>query len=289
MKRTLLILALLNVGLINAQIENGMVAHFPFNGTYNDITSAAIVGTNVGCVFGPDRNSTPNQAIELNGNNYVTINNNAVKPNLPLTISTWIKLNSLNEMNIIICSDREYNKYWGYWLNVLPTTGQVGINFGSGLAGMTAGTRKTFISDMHLSTGVWYHVVAIINSYNDMSIYVDCNKTTGVYSGTGSTTMVYSNTESRIGSAPGNTAYPNGWFFNGSIDQLAIWNRALLPSEITYLCDTGNKLAVAELEKTPRELVKIVNVFGQEVQEAKNTPLIYMYSDGSTERIVITE
>ena len=77
MKRILLIITLFPFGLINAQINTGMVAHFPFNGSYNDITSAAIVGTNVGCVFGLDRNSNPNQAIELSGNDYVTINNNA--------------------------------------------------------------------------------------------------------------------------------------------------------------------------------------------------------------------
>lgn len=289
MKKKLLILSLLSFSFVNAQLENGMVAHFPFNGDFNDISTSAIVATNTGATFGPDRNLDPNFALALNENQYVSFNSNEVKSDLPLTISVWAKFDSFNESNFIFSSDQVYGNYWGYWFHTTPTTGNVAINYGAGLGGVSSNNRRSFVTNLQLSTGVWYHIVAIIRSYDDMSIYVDCNPENGVYSGTGSTSIAYSNSDSRFGSSLGQPSQPAGWSCKGSLDQLAIWDRALNANEITSLCRSKSTLGVEELEKAPRELVKIVNVLGQEVKATPNTPLIYIYSDGSTEKIVIVE
>lgn len=289
MKKTLLVLFLLSFGFVNAQLENGMVAHFPFNGSFNDISPSAIVATNTGATFGPDRNLDPNSALDLNQNQYVSFNSNAIKPDLPLTISVWAKFDSFNESNFIFSSDQVYGNYWGYWFHTTPSTGQVAINYGAGLGGVSSSNRRSFVTNLQLSTGVWYHIVAIIRSSNDMSIYVNCNPQNGVYSGTGSTSIAYSNSDSRFGSSLGQPSQPSGWSCEGSLDQLVIWERALNANEITSLCRLTTTLGVEELQKTPKELVKIVNVLGQEVKATPNTPLIYIYSDGSTEKVLIVE
>lgn len=49
MNRLLLSLAILNLGFAQAQIENGMVAHFPLNGNLNDISTSSILATNNSC------------------------------------------------------------------------------------------------------------------------------------------------------------------------------------------------------------------------------------------------
>lgn len=69
----------------------------------------------------------------------------------------------------------------------------------------------------------------------------------------------------------------------------------LLPSGIVLVSDTKNGLfvlnadqatsSVSELSNTPKELVKIVDVSGREVKDQPNTLLIYVYSDGSTEKV----
>jgi hypothetical protein len=291
MNKTLLIIALINFGFLNAQIENGMIAHFPFNGNQNDISTSVIVTNNVGTTFGNDRNAIANQALELGTNKYISFNDSIVKTKLPLTISTWVKFNSFTEMNVIFASDNVYDNFHGYWFYTVPNTGQVGFSYGGGMGGSDATNRRTTTTDTQLSVGVWYHLVAVIRAHKNMEIYFDCEKQPFSYSGSGATNMIYSSTESRIGSSPGNSTQPAGWFCDGSIDQLAIWKRAITPAEITYLCDINNTLSVIENEtgKATRELVKIINVLGQEVREAKNTPLIYIYNDGSTERIIITE
>ena len=39
----------------------------------------------------------------------------------------------------------------------------------------------------------------------------------------------------------------------------------------------------------PKELIKIVNLFGQEVEYTPNTVLIYQYSDGTSEKVFTIE
>ena len=57
-------------------------------------------------------------------------------------------------------------------------------------------------------------------------------------------------------------------------------------------CDNScsSSLGITELNSNqPKELIKIVNLLGQEVEFKPNTPLIYIYSDGSTERVYNVE
>ncbi|MDD2983715.1 MAG: LamG domain-containing protein [Crocinitomicaceae bacterium] len=291
MNKIVLLITILNFGFLNAQIENGMIAHFPFNGNHNDISASVIVTNNVGTTFGNDRNATANQAVELGTDKYISFTDTAVKTKLPLTISAWVKFNSFAEMNVIFASDNVFDNYHGYWFYTVPNTGQVAFSYGAGMGGTNATNRRTTTTDTQLSIGVWYHLVAVIRAHKNMEIYFNCEKQPFSYSGSGATNMIYSSTESRIGSAPGDITNTNGWFCDGSIDQLAIWKRAITPAEINYLCDINNTLSVIENDTTkePKEILKIINVLGQEVEATKNTPLIYIYSDGSTERIVITE
>ncbi len=291
MNKTLLLIALLTYGFVNAQIENNMTAHFPFDGNYTDISTSGIVANNVGTTFGIDRNSAANQALELGTNKYVSFNDSAVKTSLPLTISTWVKFNSFSEKNMIFTSDNVYDNYHGYWLNTEPITGQVTFSYAAGLGGSIATNRRTVITDSQLSVGVWYHIVVIVRGHKNMEVYFDCEKQPSSYTGNGSTGIIYSSTESRIGSSIGSITQQDGLFCDGSIDQLAIWNRAITSDQLTFLCEKTNTLSAVEnsMEKTPKVLVKIINMLGQEVEKTKMTPLIYRYSDGSSERIIITE
>ncbi len=132
-------------------------------------------------------------------------------------------------------------------MNTLPGTGQVALNIAAGLGGSNASNRRSYVSDMVLQTGQWYHVVGIIRSYNDMDIYIDCVQTTGQYSGTGSTSMTYSGSYSSVGAYIGNNSYPGGVFFDGDVDQFVIWNRELTANEILFMCDSLNTLDTPEI------------------------------------------
>ncbi len=49
-------------------------------------------------------------------------------------------------------------------------------------------------------------------------------------------------------------------------------------------CATTCSLNLTELKPEKKQLLKIVDFMGREVEDASNTPVIYIYSDGSTER-----
>jgi hypothetical protein len=254
MKSTRLLKIIFSIALflgfgVNAQLSNGLIAHFPFNENCNDISTSGIVGTNNGLDYGTDRNGNSNETISNTGENYVSFNDNAVKTSFPISISVWAKINSHSEINIIFVSDNVFNDYHGYWMSALPSTGQLGINFGGGEGNSGPNNRRSFVTDQSLTVGDWSHIVAIIRDYNDMEVYINCVKSTGTYSGAGPTSVLYSSAESRIGSSIGNNSNPNGNYFNGELDQFAMWNKALSSHEIDTLCASWTTLNTIELSK----------------------------------------
>lgn len=52
--------------------------------------------------------------------------------------------------------------------------------------------------------------------------------------------------------------------------------------------DTTAGIGLNELKVTERTLVKIINLMGQETEFKPNTPLIFIYSDGTRERVIKT-
>ena len=85
------------------------------------------------------------------------------------------------------------------------------------------------VSETSLSTGVWYHL-AFVSNQSQASVYIN-----GVLDATGSTVGISTNTNTRftIGAfryAPGTVNY-----FDGSIDQVRIFSRALRPYEVEAL------------------------------------------------------
>jgi uncharacterized protein (TIGR02145 family) len=60
-------------------------------------------------------------------------------------------------------------------------------------------------------------------------------------------------------------------------------------SGFSVRCLRDNSLGIFEISNPNKELVKIMNLLGQETEFKPNTVLIYVYSDGTTERIFKTE
>lgn len=291
MKKLLLIGSLAFITQSFAQIENGMIAHFPFDSNLTDLSTSSISCTNNGSIYTSDRNGIASYAVEFNGStDHIAFNDNDIKVSFPISISFWVNLNSNNatSTNPILISDNEYNVYYGYFVTIGPDL-KPAFHMGDG-NGYGVQYRRSYHSDDTLALGTWYHVVGIMRSYNDMDIYIDCNQTTGYYTGSGNTSMIYSTNESRIGGYIGNQDHTSGIYSDLKLDQLIIWNREITPNEIAYLCDTNNPLSINTLEnKEAKELIKIVDLLGRETEFKSNTPLIYIYSDGSTERVMELE
>ena len=85
--------------------------------------------------------------------------------------------------------------------------------------------------DKIVTHGVWNHVVVTYNSSGDYAFYIN-GQTAG--SGNAPYTFTYpGNTQGFIGRCGG------GNYFNGDIDEVGVWNRALSAAEVTELYNNG--------------------------------------------------
>lgn len=154
-------------------------------------------------------------AVRFDGqNDYIAIPDTTSLPsgNSSYTLEAWIKPNSMGDRGII---------GWGPWgtessVNALRL-------MGSGSIRHYWWANDLDVNVGNLADGQWHHVAATFDG-TTRSLYVD-----GVLKGSDTPKrhrLPIRATNVRIGSTN------NGEYFNGSIDDVAIWHRALSPEEI---------------------------------------------------------
>jgi hypothetical protein len=217
-----------------ADLSDGLVAHWPFNGNANDESGNGNHGIVNGATLTMDRFGNPNRAYSFDGiNDYIDIGNN-VKPTFPITVSTWVNLYDLNESvpnTPIFRNDRwndanNRNGIGVYYQN----TGKTGSVTFEGFSAPWNRISK-ISNDPVVSTGNWHHYLVVFNAHNNMQQFWDGTEIDGTYFGTGSS-MTYSNSNGAIGHLTHNTG---DVFINADIDEIRVYNRALTSSEISQL------------------------------------------------------
>jgi hypothetical protein len=154
-------------------------------------------------------------------NDYISISpliTTNIKAN-PHTYSAWVNANNLSSRKWIIqCAGDSKGS---------------SMTFESGkLTFWYEGQGKLTSANTTLSTGVWYHVVITYDGVNTVKFYVN-----GVSDGTANVSSWNESggvTYTTIGSLKGVAN-----FFNGKIDEVATWGRALSDSEVTELYNLG--------------------------------------------------
>jgi len=148
--------------------------------------------------------------------------------NADLTLSVWFKTNSTDSDYIIsrlgACAN-ENNVY-----NIYKSAVDQKIYF------ITSDNANTVIGTRTVNDGVWHHVVGTISG-TTMKIYVD-----GIQDGNTVTISTsrdsYPSASTEIGAVT--VCNPSGGQFNGSIDEVRIYNRALALSEVEGLYNSGS-------------------------------------------------
>ena len=228
---TLLLGCLLISTPLLAQLpSNGLEVHFDFNGNYTEHQSG-VDGEPHNVTFTDGADQTPEGAILYNGSNsYVAFPQEFFDGNDAVSTSTfmvrfraddlsteqglWNKDGNWRENRIRIYPDGHINLAWAY------------PNYYDGV-GSSPGA---------ISQGVWHTAVFILNE-NTGQIFIDGIETGYQYGVENSTISFLENSPCpsdircnrfgmvRWGGSPSR-------FFNGAIDEFAIWNRALTPAEI---------------------------------------------------------
>jgi hypothetical protein len=233
-KTTILILFLfLQIERLFAQLPSylptsGLVAWYPFNGNANDESGNGNNATNYGGVLTIDRNNNPQAAYSF-ASGYVSVNSGSFG-SASFTFSAWAKPNSITGNGFGDIGGTYFN-YQGYF---------VGIQNGIPKARIHSSVNNSIqevASAQAVLPNEWYHITVTYET-PILKIYVN-----GINTGTVNTgTFQFTNRNSfAIGRSP--------WVLNesqssfpGSIDDVAIYNRALTPIEINsvYTNTTGN-------------------------------------------------
>ena len=238
MKNKLLLVAMgfaLITQMISAQIPsyvptNGLVGYWPFNGNANDINTNAYNGTVNGATITRDRFGNANSAYSFNGTlNFIGVPLINLSNNNSITISAWVKPISFsgNFTNYHIL--RQDNGTSNVdWLISFQNNGTI-LSFGLGIQGQSYRELDVPIQSITYLNS-WHHIVATYDGiakkiYSD-GILIGVQNISGKITYTSTATFAF-------GSACAFDYCVEK--FNGQLDDIGIWNRALTQDEITSL------------------------------------------------------
>lgn len=242
MKKTLLFLScafLSSVSFAQAPSyvpTNGLVGYWPFSGNANDQIGNGNNGTVNGATLTTDRNGSSNSAYNFNGSSdYILIPNSSTLNSAGKTISVWANFSSeptdleTGAMALVTkwyqvanCNNLLNDSYALVLSKSNNETKFIGAT--------NLYTQSTLTTDNSLDTDLWYHVVFTHDITTGGNIYVN-----GVLISSNNTSGdICSNQNDLLFGADNNLG--SLWrYFNGKLDDIGMWNRALSQSEITSL------------------------------------------------------
>ena len=228
---------------------DGLVAYYPFNGNANDESGNGNHGTVNGATLTSDRDGNENSSYSFDGvSDDVRINlnsiNNTFEDNINFTINLWFKSQDENGPLVSFRDDVYVTNFnVGCLSDVLKNPSKLGVKVREN----GYGNGNYIFSDEPVNDNAWYMVsfqrissTGLINLFiNGVLSYSNTNGHTG--------RLVFSENKMSIGSEQewiqsGFVTTTDEEFFNGVIDDVGIWNRALTEKEIQnlYTSSTGD-------------------------------------------------
>jgi hypothetical protein len=224
-----LIFIILMVSALTTAAHADLLSHWKLDETTGTTASDSADG-NPGTVYGAQWvTGRLGGALSFDGvNDYVNLgNSSSLKPSLPLTISTWVKLSTVDIDQEILCLDNQSTNYYGIWFFV-QSDNTLQISYGDG-GSPGPSSRRTKVGTTALASDEWYHIAAVLRGPTDMDLYINAAADTGIYDGTGGNLM-YSTGTSLIGC---NSRFES--YLSGVLDDVRLYDRALSQSEIYAL------------------------------------------------------
>lgn len=192
---------------------NGLVGWWPFNGNTNDESGNGLNGTGTGSpTLTQDRFSVSNKAYSFDGiDDYISVARNY---QTAFSLSIWFKPSNSPQYNPLV------DAFDANWEVQLKNTSPDYVSF------ITPNNYQEFVSTQTTTTSNWYHLVCTYSS-NTLTFYLNGNQTD----------------QFTVNALPNNNGnYHFGasltgadQFYNGKLDDIGIWNRALTQSEVIDL------------------------------------------------------
>jgi len=293
MKRLLLLITICISSVSFGQVPNyvptnGLVTWWGFNGNANDESGNGNNGVNNGATLTTDRFGNADAAYYFTGSGCATridADVNTTSINGAISFSIWVLRTGSGCQN-----PRYFEAYTGgnvgmlqlQWFNEMNSPQYLTHRFNDANGSLFAVGGDLYNNNVGNDT--WTNII-YTNDGDSARFWQD-----GIFMGA---QVVSPGCDIIVSGdiAIGRMNHPANDAFNGKIDDIGLWNRALTECEITELytgqdCNVG----VSELNSNqPKELIKIVNLLGQEVEYIPNTVLIYQYSDGTSAKVFTIE
>jgi hypothetical protein len=221
----------------------------------------------VGAALTTDRFGNPNRAYDFDGNSKITIpNSTTFNVDSEMTISLWFKKNtSGNTINYILQKGTGGGcAVYGYYIGI-------DYNFGlipNGAKMLSYGNNNncaTIGSDTALNSS-WTSMILIYSPLKGNKLYFDGVLSSANFSYCASCTITNSNEPLIIGgyNDAGPITGPSNW--NGQLDDIGLWNRALTQLEVIALytsISTGiDDLKTSNIKIYPNPTNHIINIDG---------------------------
>ena len=251
MKRKYLLIALIIISYNSfAQGSNGLVAHWNFNGTANDVSGHNLNGTGSNVISAMGYNGLANTAYQFNGTNshvdvaYNTLLNLDTFSMCILVKTTGFYAGTCQENSIIARGSESSSDFFrmGYTDNDYDND-----------CNIISLSHEPFYGEFHSSSGpshsqwysdsdtvalnAWYCVVATFKN-DSLKLYID-----GILRKTLYNPNNYSPGTDALGIGyfpAGGSGFP--YWFNGLIDDIRLYNRPLSATEVLQYCDTAKML-----------------------------------------------
>ncbi|MFZ5954989.1 MAG: LamG domain-containing protein, partial [Nanoarchaeota archaeon] len=182
-----------------------------------------------------DRYGNSNTALNFSGANYAYVAGSNLLNNNAGTVCVWLKADVLdaNSRYVVSSSDEASTVRFIGLLRIGPTPNPVATiyQYNNDVPDLVTGSTV-------LATGRWYHICTMSNG-STYKIYVNGTQETLSISGGANNGDWLSDTTARDNFAIGAVRRSSGVsnYFDGTIDEVRIWDRALSPEEIKKIYD----------------------------------------------------
>lgn len=284
MKKLLLFGTLLISSLSFSQLNVGLIAQYDFSGDALDASGNNNDGTVSGASLVNDRNGNPSSAYSFDG-----VADRIEVTGFPTNYDHYSYCAWVKAANAVL-PDR------GIVMQVGTHVGQSANMVSFGIA--TTGSTDKYMARHRADDGTYIGTVQSNNidlSWHFITTTYDGDSLKFYIDGTMESFTLINTSAPKIDTlliGCGRTnAIAYGFFYEGVIDDIRIYNRELTDCEIEELyigvnpCNVG----LEELTQANKELVKIIDFMGRETKYKPNTTLIFIYSDGTRERVMKLE
>ena len=221
-------------------LQEGLVGFWSFDGPdmfSTKATDRSGQGNNGTLTNGPKRAiGRIGQALEfdgVDGGARVQISNNsALAISGTVSVSAWIKITTLQNLRVILHKESAGQDCYQYGLEPITIDSQWHFRFVFTVN--SCGAERSINATGHtIQTNQWYHVVGVRQG-TAISIYVD-----GTLSSSATFTGTVDSETSAILTMGDKSTNQNNSAFNGLIDEVRVYNRALSADEIKRLYNMG--------------------------------------------------